>query len=79
MLHGSINHVSITVSDLRSAMEFFRPLLEFVGYTVGTIFRDERSGHDLTVNLNTANGTAVNVWHAEPRLADHPFEVYEPA
>jgi hypothetical protein len=35
MLHGSINHVSITVSDLPHAMRFLGPLLEFLGYTVG--------------------------------------------
>ncbi len=78
MLHGSINHVSITVSNLGEAMRFFGPLLEFLGYTVGQIFRDERSSHDLTVNLNVANGTAVNIWQAEPELAAHLFEVYEP-
>jgi catechol 2,3-dioxygenase-like lactoylglutathione lyase family enzyme len=78
MLHGSINHVSITVSDLPKAMEFFGPLLEFLGYTVGKIFHDHRSDHDLTVNINYANGTAVNIWQAEPGLANHPFEVYEP-
>src|SRR5262249_36595952 len=42
------------------------------------IFHDSRSGHDLTVNINHANGTAFNVWQAEPGLADHRFEVYEP-
>jgi len=78
MLHGSINHVSITVSDLPTAMKFFGPLLEFLGYTVGKIFHDERSDHNLTVNINDANGTAVNIWQAEPGLADHRFEVYEP-
>ena len=78
MLHGSINHVSITVSDLPEAMKFFGPLLEFLGYTVGTIFHDQRSDHDLTVNINYANGTALNIWQAEPGLADHPFAVYEP-
>ncbi len=30
------------------------------------------------MNINEANGTAVNVWQAKPGLADHPFEVYEP-
>ena len=30
-LHGSINHVSITVSELPRAMEFFGPLLAFLG------------------------------------------------
>ncbi len=78
MLLGSVNHVSITVSALPKAMTFFRPFLEFLGYTVGNIFHDDRSDHDLTVNINYANGTAINVWQAEPRLADHPFEVYEP-
>jgi catechol 2,3-dioxygenase-like lactoylglutathione lyase family enzyme len=78
MLQGSINHVSITVSDLPSAMRFFRPLLQFLGYSVGEIFNDGRSGHDLTVNINYGNGTAFNVWQAEAALASHPFQVYEP-
>jgi catechol 2,3-dioxygenase-like lactoylglutathione lyase family enzyme len=77
MLQGSINHVSITVSDLPRAMRFFRPLLEFLGYTVGEIFRDDRSCHDLTVNINYRNGTAFNIWQAEAALANHAFQVYE--
>jgi glyoxylase I family protein len=78
MLHGSINHVSITVSDLGRAMEFFGPVLNFLGYTVGHVEHDHRSNHDLTVNINEANGTAFNIWQAEPGLASHPFEVYAP-
>ena len=78
MLRGSINHISIAVSDLPAAMRFLGPLLEFLGYTVGTVMHDPRSGHDLTVNLNASNGTAFNVWQAEPEFAGHPFEVYEP-
>ena len=78
MLHGSLNHVSLTVSDLPRAMEFFGPFLRFLGYTVGSIGHDDRSGHDLTVNINMSNGIAFNVWQAEPVLRDHPFEVYEP-
>jgi hypothetical protein len=35
MLLGSINQVSIAVTDLPAAMTFFRPLLAFLGYTVG--------------------------------------------
>ena len=69
MLHGSINHISITVADLANAMEFFGPLLEFLGYTVGAIAHDDRSDHDLSVNINEQNGTAVNIWQAEPELA----------
>lgn len=74
-LHGSINHVSITVSDLQAAMKFFGPILKFLGYTVGGIFDDTRTGGRLTVNINESNGTAFNVWQAK---MDHPFEVYEP-
>ncbi len=77
MLNGSINHVSITVSDLPQAMRFFEPLLSHLGYTVGEIFRSG-SGSDLTVNINAANGTAFNIWQAHPDLAKHRFEVYEP-
>jgi hypothetical protein len=40
MLRGSINHVSITVSDLDEAMKFFRPLLEFLGYDIGQVIQD---------------------------------------
>ena len=78
MLHGSINHVSITVTDLPKAMEFFAPLLRFLGYAVGEIVHDDRSDHDLTVNINHTNGTAFNVWQAESHLGHHAFEVYEP-
>jgi len=77
MLLGSINHVSVTVSDLPEAMKFFRPLLEFLGYTVGKISQS-RSGADLTVNINMANGTAINVWQAKPDLAGNPFQIYAP-
>ena len=74
-LHGSINHVSITVSDLAEAMKFFGPMLKFLGYTVGGIFDDNRIGGRLTVNINESNGTAFNIWQAK---MEHPFEVYEP-
>ncbi len=77
MLHGSINHVSITVSNLRESLKFFQPLLRFLGYAVGDVFRSQ-SGSELTVNINGANGTAFNIWQAKPGLAEHPFEVYEP-
>ena len=78
MLHGSINHVSLTVSDLEQAMSFLGPLLELLGYEVGEIAHDPRSGHDLTVNGNRGNGKFVNVWQADETGAGHPFAVYEP-
>ena len=78
MLHGSINHVSITVADLPEAMRLIGPLLEFLGYNVGEIGRDHSTNHELTVNIHPANGIAFNVWQAEKAHAKHPFEVYEP-
>jgi glyoxylase I family protein len=78
VLHGSINHVSITVSNLEEAIAFFGPVLEFLGYARGEVLRNESAGTRLTVNINTANGVAFNVWEAKPGLADHAFEVYEP-
>ena len=78
MLHGSLNHVSITVSDLETAMRFLGPLLEALGYTVGEVGHDPRSGHDLTVNINEANGIAFNVWQADENLKGESFELYAP-
>lgn len=77
-LQGSINHVSITVSDLPEAMKFFGPLLKFLGYTIGEIFQDTRTGGRLTFNINESNGTAFNIWEAKGTLKEHAFEVYEP-
>jgi glyoxylase I family protein len=78
LLQGSVNHVSITVSDLPGALKFFTPLLEFLGYVCEGIIRDNFSGQELVVHLNPANGTAVNIWQAKPEMANHKFEVYEP-
>ena len=72
-MHGSINHVALTVSDLDGAMTFFRPFLEYFGYAVSE--PAPYAGSRLTVNVNPANGIAINIWEAK---AAHPFEVYEP-
>jgi catechol 2,3-dioxygenase-like lactoylglutathione lyase family enzyme len=76
-LLGSINHVAISVSDLRLAMQFFGPLLEQLGYDVGEIFRS-RTGAELTVNINRTNGTGLNIWQAAPALAGRLHEIYAP-
>src|SRR5262245_29526270 len=72
-LHGTLNHVSITVSDLDGAMQFFGPFLEFFGYTVGT--PSPYAGTRLTVNVNQRNGIAINIWEAKE---EHAFKLYEP-
>lgn len=55
------------------AMEFFRPFLEFFGYTVG--LASPYAGTRLTVNVNESNGIAINIWEAKEQ---HAFRVYEP-
>ena len=72
-LHGTLNHVSITVSDLDGAMAFFGPFLAFFGYTIGSA--SPYAGTRLTVNVNEHNGIAINIWEAKEQ---HPFKVYEP-
>lgn len=78
MLLGSINHVSVTVSDLPGAMKFFAPLLRFLGYEVGEVSHYAPAETELVVNLNPRNELAFNIWQAKPRLREHRFEVYEP-
>ncbi|MGD2132977.1 MAG: VOC family protein [Maricaulaceae bacterium] len=73
---GTLNHVSITVSDLDAAMAFFEPWLDFLGYTYHE--RGENSGTRVSINLNPATNIAFNIWEAKGDLAKHPFEVYEP-
>jgi glyoxylase I family protein len=75
-LLGSMNHVSITVSDLPRAMGFFKPFLEFLGYETWDAIQDP-NGQRVRVNVNTGNGAVLNIWEAKPALAGHPFEVYE--
>lgn len=76
ILLGSINHVSITVTDLKKAMEFLKPFLEFLGFNAGEVIRGPNGQH-LTVKVNFATGNAINVWEAKPELAGHRFQVYE--
>jgi glyoxylase I family protein len=73
---GSMNHVSITVSDLTRAMEFFKPFLEFLGYRIWDVIQDP-NGQRLRVTVNAGNGAGLNIWEAKTELAAHPFEVYE--
>ncbi len=71
--HGTLNHVSITVSDLDDAMIFMGPFLSFFGFEIGPSLSS--SGTRLTVNINPSTGMAFNVWEAK---SEHPFDVYEP-
>lgn len=71
--HESINHVTIIITNLDDAMRFFRPSLEFFGYTAGDVI--PYAGTRLTVNIHSTHGAAINVWKAKHA---HPFDDYEP-
>jgi catechol 2,3-dioxygenase-like lactoylglutathione lyase family enzyme len=72
------SHVSVTVRDLDRAMEFFAPLLQFLGYRTSKPLRNPSTDSRLVVNINPTNGVAFNVWEAKRELASHAFQVYEP-
>ncbi|GAB1266628.1 VOC family protein [Aurantivibrio infirmus] len=72
-LHGTINHIALTVSDLDGALKFFKPFLEILGYTVTEPMPYNETR--LCVNVNMSNGIAINLWEAK---LQHPFHVYEP-
>lgn len=54
-------------------MRFYAPLLEALGYTVGQITPYGESR--LTVSVNSAHGTAINIWQG---TKSHAFDCYEP-
>lgn len=72
MLAGSINHVSLTVSDIPEAIRVLGPFLARLGYVV-----PRNPGEPPVVCLSRRTGGAVNFWRARPELRDHPFEIYE--
>lgn len=76
MLRGTINHVSITVSDLPRAVKFLRPILEFLGYVPEG--KGDGVGVPVVVSVHPENGIAFNVWQAKPELRDRPVEPYAP-
>ena len=73
MLQGSINHLSLTVTDLTGAMDFFDPLLTFLGYAV-----DPSDSATVRVNVSPITGGAVNIWQAREPFMGNVFEVYAP-
>jgi catechol 2,3-dioxygenase-like lactoylglutathione lyase family enzyme len=54
-LLGTINHVSLTVSNLDEAIEFFDPWLDFLGYTDRE--RGNHAGTRMAINIHPEHGT----------------------
>ena len=75
-LLGTINHASITVSNLDEAMKFFEPVLNLMGFTDQE--RGKYGGTRLAINLNPATAIAFNIWEAKGDLAKRKHEIYAP-
>lgn len=73
---GTINHASITVSDLDQAMAFFDPFLDFLGYTHRE--RGNHAGTKVALNLSPSTNIAFNIWEAKGELAQRAFRMYAP-
>jgi predicted lactoylglutathione lyase len=69
---GTMNHLGITLSDLkRSEEKFYAPILGFLGY------EKVEDSDEMTLWLSGANSCAINLWQAKV-LADRPHDRYAP-
>lgn len=72
MTLGAINHVALTVSELRQAESLLGPVLNFLGYEKAEAF------DGLSVWVSESVGTAVNLWQASDELKDCAHRRYAP-
>ena len=73
MTPGAMNHLALTLSDLKAAeTAFYAPLLGFLGYAK---IEDEP---EMTLWFSQAAGAAVNLFQAVAELKDRPHERYAP-
>ena len=72
MALDAINHVALTVTNLKKSKEFYAPILQFLGYkNTGDI-----SGVSLWESPST--GSAINLWQAKPEFMQHSHSDYAP-
>lgn len=70
---GAMSHLALTLSDLNhSENAFYRPVLEFLGYTK---VEDEAG---MTLWFSETAGAAINLWQAHDDLKARPHERYAP-
>ena len=73
MTPGAMNHLALTLSDLKAAeAAFYRPLLEFLGYAK---IEDEPA---MTLWFSEAAAAAVNLFQAAEDLKDRTHDRYAP-
>lgn len=70
---GAMNHLALTLSDLKRSEEgFYRPVLEFLGYT------KVEDAVGMTLWFSEAVGAAINLWQATDDFRARPHERYAP-
>ena len=73
MTPGAMNHLALTLSDLKSAEQaFYAPLLEFLGYA------KVEDAPEMTLWFSQSAGAAVNLFQAADELKARPHERYAP-
>ncbi len=70
---GAMNHLALTLSDLKGSEErFYRPVLEFLGYTQ----MEDEAG--MTLWFSESAVAAINLWQATDELKSRPHDRYAP-
>lgn len=70
---GAINHLGLTVSDLRGSENvLYQPVLEFLG------FSKVEDGEAMTLWYSETAKRAINLWQADPTLAGHRHHRFAP-
>ena len=72
MVLGAINHVAIAVSNLPSSINFYTPILEFLGY------KNTENYPEVAIWESGQAGCAINLWQAKPELLSHLHKMYAP-
>ncbi len=66
---GAINHIAVSVANLKKSDEFWEPLMEFLGY------KRTLNADAISVWQSETNGSAINFWQAKE---DHEYKYYAP-
>lgn len=68
---AAIDHLSLTVGNVGASLDFYRPVLEFLGYKL-------LHKSDQIAIWKAASGPGINLWQAKPELASYEHRLYAP-
>ena len=71
MLAGSINHISITVTDIEIAVRMLRPFLEALHFVVPDNLQTQP-----VVCISRRTGMGFNFWRTKPEYRERQFQLY---